>query len=422
METFIKEQSHIKPMKEAIQKWNIWWDNPANISRLTGIQREGLPILERSMEARHIKDIIGVRRCGKTVLMYQAINSLINKGTSENSILYLNFDDPALNSMEEAIKTALQIKPNVTHIFLDEVQNIKEWEKTARVYYDTNRFQQIFVSGSSASLISRDIGKTLTGRHITHVITPFSFREFLKYFNAEHTSEKEKILHFLELYLKNGGFPESIGKDDLISKSILVDLYNDILTRDIAARFNLNLNIVKKIGAYLMSNIGSPFSYNSIASALDIHYDTIKKYIPCFIEVFAVFVVPYFSWKLKVQAKKDMKCYAIDTGLRNAVAFKFSDDWGKLAENTALVELKRRGEDVYFWKNKREVDFIVKGQEGLTAINVTHTDSIPKREAEALLEFREINGSAKLILITKDTEKTDENGIAYVPLWKWLIG
>lgn len=236
-------------MKTAIQKWNPWWENPANISKLTGIQREGLPIVVRTMEARHIKDIIGVRRCGKTVLMCQAINSLLEKGVKAESILYLNFDDPALSSMEEAIKTALQLKPDITHIFLDEIQSIKEWEKTARVYYDTNRFRQIFVSGSSASLISRDIGKTLTGRHITHVITPFSFREFLKYSKVEHpeyASEGERMLHFLELYLKNGGFPEILGKDDLIAKSILVDLYNDILTRDIAARFNADLDIVKK--------------------------------------------------------------------------------------------------------------------------------------------------------------------------------
>ena len=86
------------------------------------------------------------------------------------------------------------------------------------------------------------------------------------------------------------------------------------------------------------------------------------------------------------------------------------------------MELKRRGEDVYFWKNKREVDFIVKGQDGLTAINVSYADSIPKRETEALLEFRNEYGDAKLIIITRDTEKTDENGIAYVPLWKWLLG
>ena len=182
------------------------------------------------------------------------------------------------------------------------------------------------------------------------------------------------------------------------------------------------MDIVKKIGFYMMSNISSPFSYNSIASALNIHYDTIKKYVPYFTEVFALFVVPYFSWKLKAKAKKDMKCYSIDTGLRNAVAFKFSDDRGKLAENAVLVELKRRGEDVYFWKNKREVDFIVKGQDGLTAINVSYADSIPKRETEALLEFRNEYGDAKLVIITRDTEKTDENGIAYVPLWKWLLG
>ena len=126
-----------------------------------------------------IKDIIGVRRCGKTVLMYQIISKLIEKDTKPKNILYLNFDDPELTDLEETIKTSLHINPDISHVFLDEIQNIKEWERIIRVYYDRKKFKQIFVSGSSASLISRDVGKTLTGRHVTKVLTPFSFKEYL---------------------------------------------------------------------------------------------------------------------------------------------------------------------------------------------------------------------------------------------------
>jgi len=229
------------------------------------------------------------------------------------------------------------------------------------------------------------------------------------------------VIHYLEIYLKNGGFPETIGADSLTSKAILVDLYNDILSRDIASRFDADLDIVKQIGYYLMTNIGSHFSYNSVARALNLHYDTVKKYVSYFEEVFLFFIVPYFSWKIKTTVKKDMKCYSIDTGLRNAVSFKFSEDLGKLVENIVLIELKRRGEEVYFWGGKKEVDFIVREENKLTAMNITFTNDVPKREKEGLLEFREKYKNAELVIITKELEQTDENKIKYIPLWKWLL-
>jgi uncharacterized protein len=117
-----------------------------------------------------------------------------------------------------------------------------------------------------------------------------------------------------------------------------------------------------------------------------------------------------------------MKCYPVDSGLRNAVSFKFSDDLGKLAESSVLTELKRRGKEVYFWKNKKEADFIVKEGNRLTAINVTYTDAPQKREKEGLLEFRENYPGTELMIITKELEQTDEDGIRHIPLWKWLLG
>jgi hypothetical protein len=308
-------------------------------------------------------------------------------------------------------------------VFLDEIQNVKEWERIIRVYYDGKKFKQIFVSGSSASLISRDVGRTLTGRHVTTILTPFSFKEYLIKQGIEKPadiSNREKVMHYLEIYLKNGGFPETIGADDLASKTMLVDLYNDILSRDIVSRFDADLDIVKKIGYYLMTNMGSLFSYNSVARALNLHYDTVKKYVPYFEEVFLFHVVPFFSWKIKSAVKKDMKCYSIDTGIRNAVSFKFSGDLGKLAENLVLIELKRRYEEVFFWKEKREVDFIIREGSDLIAMNVTYTNDVSKREIEGLLEFKERYKNAELVMLTKELEQTDNNKVKYIPLWKWL--
>jgi hypothetical protein len=147
----------------------------------------------------------------------------------------------------------------------------------------------------------------------------------------------------------------------------------------------------------------------------------VKKYIPYFEEVFLFLVIPFFSWKIKTTMKKDMKCYAIDTGLRNAVSFKFSEDIGKLTENLVLIELKRRGKEVFFWKGKREVDFIIREENTLTAINVTATDEISPREKEGVLEFKEKYKNAHMMIITKELEHKDSNGIQYIPLWKWLL-
>ena len=424
VEIFINVLMFMIFMKESIQRWNIWWEKPKEIEKFIGTQRTALPQMLSELKIPHIKDIIGVRRCGKTVLMYQIISNLIKKNIDSKNILYLNFDDPELIDIEEAIRTSLYINPDISYVFLDEIQNVEEWERIIRVYYDRKKFNQIFVSGPSASLISRDVGRTLTGRHITKILTPFSFEEYLlqhKIENPADISNREKVIHFLEIYLKNGGFPETIDADNLTSKTILVDLYNDIISRDIVSRFDVDLDIVKKIGYYLMTNIGTHFSYNSIARALNLHYDTVKKYVPYFEEVFLFFVVPFFSWKIKTTVKKDMKCYSIDTGLRNAISFKFSEDLGKLVENLVLIELKRRGRDAYFWTGKREADFVIRQGSNLTAMNVTYTNEISKREKEGLLEFREKYKNAKLVIITKELEQTDNDKIKYVPLWKWLL-
>ncbi|MDH7516829.1 MAG: ATP-binding protein [Candidatus Thermoplasmatota archaeon] len=411
-------------MEESIQRWNIWWENPEEIIKYIGTERTLLTQILQETTIPHIKDIIGVRRCGKTILMYQIMSKLIKENVNAKNILYLNFDDPELTDLEETIKTSLHINPEISHVFLDEIQNVKEWEKTIRVYYDRKKFKQIFVSGSSASLISRDIGRTLTGRHVTTLLTPFSFKEYLLHQGIKqpaHISHREKVIHYLEKYIKNGGFPETINTDPLTSKAILLDLYNDILSRDIAARFEAEMDIVKKIGYYMMTNIGALFSYNSVAKALNLHYDTVKKYIPYFEEVFLFIIIPYFSWKIKTTLKKDMKCYAIDTGLRNAVSFKFSEDLGKLAENLVIIELKRRGKDVYFWKGKHEVDCIIKEGNKVIALNITYSNKISEREKEGLLEFKEKYKNVDLVIITKELEQRDDEKIQYIPLWKWLL-
>ncbi len=404
-------------------KWNFWWSNPEKLDEFEWVERDILKNTISLIDSSYIKDIIGVRRAGKTFLMYQLISYLIKTGIKPEEILYLNFDDPEFKEVKKTISTALEIKPEIKYVFLDEIQNLSGWEKEIRVYYDRKEFRQILVSGSSASLISRDVGKTLTGRHITVLVTPFSFKEFISKHNVDYKDpfQKEKVAHYLERFLQEGGFPETLSGKVVTKEPILVNTYNDILMRDVVSRFNADSDTVKKLAYYLMTNIGVPFSENSIAKALSIHNETVRKYLSMLEEVFLFYYAKQFSWKVKVQIKKGMKCYSIDTGLRNAVSFKFSNDSGKLAENAVSTELKRRGKDIYFWKGKKEVDFIVREGNNLTAINVAYSDTPHKRETDGLIEFKEKNPNAKLMLITKDFEQTNKKGIKYIPLWKWLL-
>jgi len=328
-------------MKESIKKWNYWWYDSEKLNKIEWIERDVLKKNIELLNSPHIKDIIGVRRAGKTFLMYQIILELIKQNIKPEEILYLNFDDPEFKEVSKTISSALEIKPHIKYVFLDEIQNINGWENDIRVYYDRKEFKQIFVSGSSASLISKDIGRKLTGRHITTIVTPISFKEYISKKNIidyNNPYQKENIIHNLEKYMLDGGFPETMIGNVETKKSILVNTYNDILIRDIISRHNADPTIIKNISYYLMTNIGNPFSENSIAKILNIHPETVKKYLNMLEEVFLFYYIRQFSWKIKTQLKKDMKAYSIDIGLRNAVSFKFSEDYGKLAENVVLTE------------------------------------------------------------------------------------
>src|SRR3972149_11327934 len=210
-------------MKTSIMKWNFWWSNPEKLKEFEWVGRDILESTMGLMASPPIKDIIGVRRSGKTFLMYQVICRLIHEGIKPEEILYLNFDDPEFRDIKKTISASLEIKPDIQYIFLDEIQNIPGWEKEIRAYYDRREFKQISVSGSSASLISREVGKTLTGRHITVLVTPFSFREFISKHNIHHEdpSQKEKVVHYLEKFLQEGGFPETLARGVVTTEPIL---------------------------------------------------------------------------------------------------------------------------------------------------------------------------------------------------------
>ncbi|MCR4334945.1 MAG: DUF4143 domain-containing protein, partial [archaeon] len=185
---------------------------------------------------------------------------------------------------------------------------------------------------------------------------------------------------------------------------------------------NLNSQKTKDLALYFATNFTSTVSLRNLRNNLKISYDTIKDYLSYYKEAFIFFTIDHFSYSFKEQKTLASKIYCIDNGLRNAVSFKFSKDQGKLVENCVFIHLKQLGKQPYYWKNKNEVDFVIKNPDNtLEAINVSYTDEINERETTGLHEFKKQNEKTmSLIIITKNLEKT-ENKIKFIPLWKWLL-
>jgi predicted AAA+ superfamily ATPase len=211
-------------------------------------------------------------------------------------------------------------------------------------------------------------------------------------------------------------------------RDILKNYFELIIYRDIVDRFSIrNITLLKNLLKYLMTNISTQFSvsayYRVIKNDIAVSKETIIEYLSYLEDINLIYLVHFFSYSVKRQQVNPRKVYCADNGLRNAVSFRFSKDKGRLAENLVFLELKRRGEELYYWKNRGEVDFVFSDDENLLiALNVSYTDIPAEREINSLLEFMEEYGTKvkDLILLTEDTEKV-EDGIRYVPLWKWML-
>ncbi len=424
---------------EKLNEWNPWWENKELVKELLGIHRPEYDALIDSIDIKEITIITGVRRSGKSTIMYQMISRLLKNGITPNQILFVNFDDKKLSqdSLDEIYEGyRSNLNPDKkAYIFLDEIHKKDGWESWIRKKYDLKSNDKFVISGSCSYLLKKEYSALLTGRNLTFEVFPLSFKEFLlfkdiklKKENVEKGILLEKtkiiILNKLHEYLELGGFPEIVLKEERFKQQILKQYFDDILYKDIVDRYNLNNQKTRDLALFLISNFTSPVSLRNMRNSLGIAYDSIKDYFSYFKEAFLFFIMDHFSYSLKEQKVRAGKVYCIDNGLRNAVSFKFSKDEGRLAENLVFLELRRKEREIYYWKgpNQEEVDFILKNKDNsLSAINVSYSDEIDKREMGALLKFQEdFKKTKEMIIITKDNEKTQKN-IKFIPLWKWLL-
>lgn len=421
---------------ETLKKWNPWWVYRSVTKERHGIRRdELLNRLSRLIKAKEIVGITGVRRSGKSTILYQLIDVLLSKDVPAKNILYFNFDEPlpehGIHTLNKVYNTFLELNnpQGRQYLFLDEIQNIREWERWVKTQYDLKGEKlKFFVTGSNTSMLSDSLAKLLTGRMLSQEVYPLSFREYLtfnKFELKDRDLQKEEIKHYLMKYLEEGGFPEAVlDKNSELNRQRLREYFNSILFRDIVATREIKESAkLAELAQYIATNITGTFSYNKISKTINLNINTMKEYLHYLQQAYLIFQVNYFPYSLKetIAIQKPKKMYMIDNGMRNATAVRFTQDEGKLAENLVFLELKRRGLNLYFWKGKNEVDFITKDQKSsLQAINVTYGATIEPREKKGLKEFKETFRKSDVLLITKDIEKTEEE-IKHTPLWKWLL-
>jgi predicted AAA+ superfamily ATPase len=372
--------------------------------------------------------ITGVRRSGKSTLLRQ-----ISKNYEQFN--YINFEDERLidftyHDFNTLLEVFLGIHPKSNTFFFDEIQEVKGWEKFVRRLFTEG--YKVYVTGSNATLLSSEIATSITGRNLKIELYPFSFIEYLSFRNTPikkifTTIEKAAISKQYTDFIQFGGFPEIIQSKDFEE---LNQIYQDIIIKDLLVRCKIrDSKDFRELSLFLLSNISKKISYNNLKELLEFsNTSKVKNYVDFLCEAYIFFTVNKYDTSLKKQMMNKKKVYAIDTGIVNAVSFRFSENKGRLLENAVFLELKRRQQDIYYYEDKHECDFILKSGRNITqAIQVADSLSEPKtkqREIEGLLSAMDVFGLKKGYIITSDTEEqfTKENKkIIIIPFWKWSL-
>ena len=375
--------------------------------------------------------LIGVRRSGKTFLSLEVARSRYKH------ILYFNFEDPIVTLFND-----VRIFDEIISVFsenfggppdcviFDEIQNVANWEKWVRKTIDTKRWPLI-VTGSSAKLLSSEISTSIAGRCIEYQVWPLSYKEFLEFTKTDASSTLDHLAA-TQNYMMWGGFPAVVLENEPIQRKMILDQYmNDILLKDVAERHQIrSMQMLNQLLVYAYSNISSDFSYNAVQRAFGINTATVQDYTGFLNEAFALFEVSRFHRNLKVQARDAKKIYAIDPGLRRTRSRSPSEDTGKTAENLVYLELRRLRHNIYYYKNRGEVDFLTTDNAGkpVHAIQVCYSNmenpETYKREVGSLWEcLDDLKLTTGLLLSLSREEVIKQRGrsIHVVPVYKFLL-
>lgn len=379
-----------------------------------GLERDLLSILPIN-HINHALIISGIRRCGKSTLLSQMMDK------EGPNVFFLNFDTPKLYNFELADFELLDniiAESKIKSLYFDEIQVVNGWELYVRQKLDEGF--KVLITGSNASLLSKELGTKLTGRHISKELFPFSFAEFLHYYEAEPNEA------MLLQYIAKGGFPEYLKTDN---SDVLEALIDDILYRDIAVRYNIrDVKSLKRLLLYLASNVGNLTTATKLTQTIGIKSSaTVLDYFSFFEQAYLLQLMPKFSYSYKAQLINPRKVYFIDTGLLNMISASFNQDLGRKLENIIFWELRRRNKELFYYnENGVECDFVVcKNKEPEQLIQVCYdlNKENELREERGLWDAMEFFKLKKGLIITlnqADTIINQDKRIDVLPAYKFL--
>lgn len=433
-------------MKEAIrtilqefQEWEI----PVPFER-------GIRFAEFPQNIRKAQVLMGIRRGGKTWIFYQKMHQLINGGLDKKKILYINFEDDRLegfsaNDFQSILDAYFDLNPQFTKntdlaFFFDEIHVVQGWEKFIRRLIDQEKMQ-LYVTGSSATMLSSEISTTLRGRGWAQEVFPFNLSEYATFkgfdiskpITPKRASELRKITSD---YLFFGGFPESLFVPNELHSSLLQDYMNAVVFRDVVERHKLtNVHQVKLFFMHTLRQLAAPLSVNKLFNRMkslghSVGKNSLYEYLGYFEDAYALFSVPIFDFSEQVRLVNPKKIYAIDPGVITAYSIKPGFDDAARLENAVFLSLRRKYKQIHYYHTKKnhEVDFVTLSETGdmrlyQVCIDMTHPDT-KEREVRGLLggllELEQREG----FIITGDHEETiEQDGLTIycIPFWKWAI-
>jgi predicted AAA+ superfamily ATPase len=364
-----------------LEQFDLFW------KRDTGIPRDRLAVIEQAVSLPHAVILSGLRRVGKSTLLAQMAHKL-----GRDAFYYLNFEDDRFLGFQaedanDLYQALVELFGERKVFVIDEVQNVPGWETFVRRFMEMDF--KFYITGSNASLLSRELGTRLTGRYVPVELFPFSFREFMQFRNEPlpdlgrmKTVDTARMRTALSAYLKFGGIPDALKYPDL---ALLRTLYDDVLYRDIATRYRLEaVSALKELAFFLMSNPAGLVSFNKLKDQLHLgSVNTVKSYIDYMENSWLVFTLNLYDFSVKRQQIAPKKIFCIDCGLSNAVGFGSSPNTGRLLENLVFLTLRQKVKDIYYYTTPGgfEVDFYLPEQRRLVQVT-QNLDNPATRERE----------------------------------------
>jgi uncharacterized protein len=389
--------------------------------------------------------LAGVRRSGKTYHLFSVMKQLKDNGVPIERLLYFNFEDERLQLSSNELDLILQVyqelypnqKLSECYFFFDEIQEVEGWEKfVSRVYASIS--QHVFITGSNARLLSKEIATALRGRTITFEVYPLSFAEYVSILspglNNYSSKDNALLIHHFDRFMHQGGFPELVRQEEGLKDKILQEYFNVMVLRDLIERYQIsNSSTLKYFCKRVIGSSGGEFSVNKIYNELksqgyQVSKDTLYLYQNYVEAIYLNRFINKYSHSVVKAESSQKKCYVIDQGMGAALDYKLSQDRGRLLETTVALELLKQGKQIAFQKNGSECDFVVikKGKVN-TAIQVVAdfvNANTKKREIKGLVQACQKFSLVEGVILTFDHKETlEQEGIQVrvIPVWQFFF-